>query len=135
MSTEINADELRNLIAEYCADRNVEDVADGLSPAPETCTVAEGTLGGLVTTREEYEIACAYLEELVAEARNPGDLDTLCEWMREGDARCCDAHGDWDTSLPTFGGEEPADTAEIWSWDETRLIVGTCADDLEIVDR
>ena len=46
------------------------------------------------------------------------------------------AHGqpDW-TSLPTFGGDEPHDTTGIWSWDEDRLIVGTCADDVEIVPR
>ena len=37
--------------------------------------------------------------------------------------------------LPTFGGETPDDTSEIWSWDETRLLVGTCAAELEIVDR
>jgi hypothetical protein len=41
---------------------------------------------------------------------------------------------DW-SSLPTFGGEEPADTVKIWSWDETRLLVGTCADDMKIIDR
>lgn len=28
------------------------------------------------------------------------------------------------TSLPTFGGPEPADTTGVWSWDETRLLVG-----------
>lgn len=46
------------------------------------------------------------------------------------------AHGeiDW-TSLPTFGGEEPHNTVGVWSWDATRLLVGTCADDLKIVDR
>lgn len=27
--------------------------------------------------------------------------------------------------LPTFGGTEPPDTREIWSWDENNLIVGT----------
>lgn len=37
--------------------------------------------------------------------------------------------------LPTFGGVEPKDTLEVWSWDETRLLVGTCAADLEIVAR
>ena len=41
---------------------------------------------------------------------------------------------DW-TSLPTYGGEEPDDTTEIWSWDEDRLIAGTCADDVQIVPR
>lgn len=40
------------------------------------------------------------------------------------------------TELPTFGGEEPAGgTSEVWSWDETRLLVGTCASDLRIVAR
>ena len=37
--------------------------------------------------------------------------------------------------LPTFGGVEPKDTLEVWSWDETRLLVGTCLADLEIVAR
>ena len=40
----------------------------------------------------------------------------------------------WD-KLPTFGGTEPGDTTEIWSWDAERLLVGTCRDDLEIIDR
>ena len=39
------------------------------------------------------------------------------------------------TDLPTFGGDAPADTAGIWSWDESRLLVGTCIDDMEIVER
>jgi len=37
--------------------------------------------------------------------------------------------------LPTFGGTEPDDTTEVWSWDENWLLVGTCASNLEIVDR
>ena len=28
------------------------------------------------------------------------------------------------SELPTFGGDEPSDTCEVWSWDETRLLVG-----------
>jgi hypothetical protein len=45
-------------------------------------------------------------------------------------------HGepDW-TSLPTFGGEMPENTAEIWSWDADELLVGTCVDDLRIISR
>ena len=35
------------------------------------------------------------------------------------------------TDLPTFGGEAPADTSGIWSWDETRLLV----EDMRIVKR
>ena len=41
---------------------------------------------------------------------------------------------DW-SELPTFGGAEPADTSGVWSWDADSLLVGTCADDLEVVDR
>ena len=39
------------------------------------------------------------------------------------------------TSLPNFGGPEPADTTGIWSWDATRLLVGDGSADLEIVER
>ena len=47
-----------------------------------------------------------------------------------------DADFDIDT-IPTFGGAEPADTEETWSWDETHLLVGACFDshDLAIVSR
>ncbi len=41
---------------------------------------------------------------------------------------------DW-TDLPTFGGEEPACTRSIWSWDESRLLIGDFADELRIVSR
>jgi len=41
---------------------------------------------------------------------------------------------DW-ANLPTFGGSVPADTTEIWSWDEARLLVGTCVSDIEIISR
>lgn len=29
------------------------------------------------------------------------------------------------SSLPVFGGEEPANTDAVWSWDEKYLMVGT----------
>lgn len=38
---------------------------------------------------------------------------------------------DW-SSLPTFGGDEPASTSGIWSWDATNLLTGSCASDLAI---
>ena len=41
---------------------------------------------------------------------------------------------DW-TELPEFGGDEIENPIEVWSWDETRVLVGTCADDLEILSR
>jgi hypothetical protein len=41
---------------------------------------------------------------------------------------------DW-TDLRVFGGKEPDDTSCVWSWDARSLLVGTCADDLNIVGR
>ena len=59
------------------------------------------------------------------------DLDDLFGLLR------MDVLGDREmTGLPTFGGEAPASgTDGVWSWDETRLIVGSCSDDFEIVSR
>lgn len=39
------------------------------------------------------------------------------------------------TSLPTYGGDAPIDTAGVWSWDVSRLLVGTCAADFKIISR
>ena len=63
-------------------------------------------------------------------ALQPKNLDELFDALkwREQFARA-----DW-TDLPTFG-EFPDDTECVWSWDETRQIVGTCADDILIEDR
>ena len=38
------------------------------------------------------------------------------------------------TELPTFGGKD-IDQMEVWSWDETRVIIGECADDFKIISR
>lgn len=38
-------------------------------------------------------------------------------------------------SLPTFGGDEPADTNNIWSWDETRILTTRDGADFVIRDR
>lgn len=58
------------------------------------------------------------------------DLDALLGVLTEmEDSREIDM-----TSLPTFGGTEPKDTSGVWSWDATRMIVGT-GSDYEIVDR
>lgn len=39
------------------------------------------------------------------------------------------------TSLPTFGGEEPANTLGVWSWDEKHLLVCNSINRFEIEDR
>jgi hypothetical protein len=39
-------------------------------------------------------------------------------------------------NLPVFGGKTPDNTAGVWSWDETHLLVGDSGfDDLRIVKR
>lgn len=60
-------------------------------------------------------------------------LESLLNGMRERHPLLA-AEWVW-TSLPTFGGDEPNNTAGIWSWDADRVIVGTCADDVEIQPR
>ena len=78
--------------------------------------------------------------------RAPATLEALLAALSDDDgttryARHCGLRSsptesgiDW-TELPTYGGAEPADTDGIWSWDATRLLIGTCADDLQIVER
>lgn len=69
-----------------------------------------------MTTQEKVN-ACTTLDEL---------LDVLNEME---DSRDVDM-----TSLPTFGGDEPPSTNGVWSWDESRIIIGT-GSDYEIVGR
>ncbi len=71
-------------------------------------------------------------------------LDHLLGLIVTGAIRCSKSHDItpepgvvWTdfSDLPCFGGEEPSDTENVWSWDERRLLVGTCPDDMEIVPR
>lgn len=39
------------------------------------------------------------------------------------------------SSLPTFGGEEPASTEWVLSWDSTHVLIGCCIADMEILSR
>jgi hypothetical protein len=58
------------------------------------------------------------------------ELQNLLNQMKADD----EGLGDW-SSLETFGGDEPALTSGVWSWDETHMIVGSCAEDVKIVPR
>ncbi|MFA4945120.1 MAG: hypothetical protein WC789_10530 [Lentisphaeria bacterium] len=64
-------------------------------------------------------------------------LDELFAAMVADDPQVMDPrHPDqWRTDLPTFGGEPVADTAGVWSWDATRMIVGSSNAELRIVGR
>ena len=63
------------------------------------------------------------------------DLDNLYKKMLIDHPSTLDRYGSWSSDLPNFGGEEPDDTDGVWSWDETRLIVGSFAGDLAIITR
>jgi len=67
------------------------------------------------------------LDYLITEARELPYLDH--------DFRDDSMFEDWTSDIPTFGGDEPRDTSETWSWDETHLLVGSCGEDLEIIPR
>lgn len=49
-------------------------------------------------------------------------LEDLLEWVQNRDP---DDDDSCMSKLPTFGGDEPDDTAGVFSWDETRLLVQT----------
>lgn len=70
--------------------------------------------------------------------RSAWGLRELLSALRNYDAARDIANGDEPldmTSLPTYGGEEPANTSRVWSWDGTHLLVGECIADMEIVPR
>jgi hypothetical protein len=64
--------------------------------------------------------------------KHPETLKELFAMMKTHDTSL----PEWD-SLPLFNENEPdiEHTAEIWSWDDTHKIVGTCPHDIKIVER
>jgi hypothetical protein len=69
--------------------------------------------------------------KMLAEAINTADdLDSLCCELNGAHDTLEDLSSDWRiedivdmSDLPTFGGDEPRDTMNVWSWDATRRIV------------
>ena len=71
----------------------------------------------------------------IYEADEIDSLDDLLHAMQQDDPRVMD-RGDWSADEPLVArGPEPGDTEGVWGWDDSRLIVGTCAADLEIIFR
>ncbi len=60
------------------------------------------------------------------------NLTQALEWMKSGEEAAWKAAENGEFA---FGGEEPADTTEVWGWDEAHLLVGTHAGALEIISR
>ena len=68
--------------------------------------------------------------------RKATNLDELYNMMMEYHPSTLDwTRQQWSSDLPTFGGEAPSDTEAIWSWDDTRVIMGYGSQDLEIRGR
>ena len=61
-------------------------------------------------------------------ATKPATLAELLDAVQGGRVELTDEMDD-------FGGEPPGCTAGVWSWDDTHLMVGDCASDLELVRR
>jgi hypothetical protein len=55
-------------------------------------------------------------------------LKKLFESIKNGETELND-------ELPVFSKSEPDSTWGVWSYDDTHMIVGTCTDDIEIVER
>ena len=88
-----------------------------------------------------------FLDETASEIRYARNLDDLLAGLAAFVDACKDSSDYLDvenemrvrgidmTSLPTFGGYEPTDTAGIWSWSDSHMIVGSCISDMRIVSR
>jgi len=59
-------------------------------------------------------------------------LEDLLEYLKNWNDEYTQSHM---ADLPVFGGEEPSNTSEIWSWDNDNLLVGTCSEDFRICSR
>lgn len=68
------------------------------------------------------------VESAAKEAREAVGLNALADALNDLTEACRDAGRDCEQvldwhRLPTFGGDEPKDTAGVWSWDRDRLLV------------
>lgn len=94
--------------------------------------------GGTITWVDKNGGACAETQRLcdVATENSVEFCDSLDSLLMHITSLAADEYNDLDwAGLPLFGGKGPDITDGIWSWDATRLLVGTCASDLEIVGR
>ena len=73
------------------------------------------------------ELTAVFVKKL-HEIDNEKLLDDLFDSLKNRELELSD-------KLPTWGSSPPDCTLEIWSWSPTRVIIGSCADDIEIIDR
>jgi hypothetical protein len=96
----------------------------------------------------------ATLDEVAAEIKDAQNLDELLAGLQAFAAACASNASRVDSrfqaldvdnemllrgvdmaDLTTFGGDAPADTSGIRSWSASRMLVGACIDDMQIVAR
>lgn len=73
--------------------------------------------------------------DFAAAVRAATNLDDLLDVLRNQPEELTLAEERLLASLPTFGGESPSNTDDVWSWDARRLLVGDSQDDMRIVSR
>jgi hypothetical protein len=98
---------------------------------PDICSLYRRTAWSPADTRSE--MMARTTTPAMKAIRNAETLDQLRDMLRGPTGEAL-TDQEW-TDLPVFGGEAPHSTSEVWSWDATRLLVGTCAADLQIVER
>lgn len=78
----------------------------------------------------------ADFEKLIEKHEPIKNLDDLYIKMLKDHPSVMDRYGNsWSSDLPNFGGEDLAGNDGVWSWDETRLIIGEFSGNLEIITR
>lgn len=90
----------------------LEDIIDGLE---EVQKAAQSAFDDYIDGKKKSYKDCKTLKELFAVIR----------YYTDGD--------EWPSDMPVFTGKELENDVGVWSWDDTRAIVGSCPSDLEIL--
>jgi hypothetical protein len=93
----------------------------------------------------EHETECeSTLDEIAVRIRNASNLrelrDAINEFRQLSDEgadveNALKVRGVDMCALPLFGGPEPSDTTNIWSWDADSLLIADTDGDMKIVER
>lgn len=108
-----------------------EQLSNGVEPM--TPAIDETKLA-LIAERIKASTSLSCLHAALVEFEAAGKAEHGRYFNSESELRDC---GVEICDLPTFGGEEPASTCEIWSWDEDCVLVAGVGSswDWEIQDR
>jgi hypothetical protein len=83
----------------------------------------------------EAILAASNLTELLVALNTAGDEIKRLQADGEDAGALIGDYGRSVPECPTFGGDEPEDTAGMWSWDEDHLLVGEGWGNCQIVAR